>query len=134
MSTEKKIISMVQYILEIDWLTTKEFCDKYMVPHPYFIGNVKTSADMLLQIDAIKHNMFVTYAKILNKNITSEILVKNLGFENVQFSRGLPKFKNGKYEIINDQYGYTLLPYDSMDGCRIHEIVDLVDYDMTYKE
>ena len=58
---------MVQFILEIDWMTTKDFCDTYHIPHPYFTGDVKTSVDKFLQVDAIKHKMFVEYAKFLNK-------------------------------------------------------------------
>ncbi len=54
---------MVQFILEIDWMTTKEFCETYQVPLPTLIGGVND----FLQVDAIKHKMFVEYAKFLNK-------------------------------------------------------------------
>jgi hypothetical protein len=64
---ESKLISMTQYILDIDWLATKEFCDKYHIPHPFFTGDVRTSADQFLQIDAVKHRMFLEYAKFLRK-------------------------------------------------------------------
>ena len=54
---------MVQFILEIDFMTTKEFCDKFNVPHPIFTGEVESSAKQFLQVDAIKQKMFVDYAK-----------------------------------------------------------------------
>ena len=60
--------TMIEYILEIDSMTTKEFCDKFKVPHPYFTGDVESSTNLLLQIDAIKHKMFVEYAKDLRRN------------------------------------------------------------------
>jgi hypothetical protein len=60
--------TMIEYILEIDSMTTKEFCDKFKVPHPYFTGDVESSANLLIQIDAIKYKMFVEYAKDLRRN------------------------------------------------------------------
>lgn len=68
MKAEIELKPMVQFILEIDQMTTKEFCDKYNVPHPYFTGDVRTSADKFLQVDAIKHKMFVEHAKLLKRN------------------------------------------------------------------
>lgn len=52
-----------QFVLDLDWLTTVEFCDKYKIPHPYFTGDVKTSADQFLRLDAIKYRMIVEKAK-----------------------------------------------------------------------
>lgn len=129
---QKKLIPMIQFILDIDWMGTKEFCDAYEIPHPFFTGDVKTSADLFLQVDAIKHKMFVEYAKLLNKAITSRILLENLGFENMDVRGGYKKYKNGKYVITNDQYGFWLEPYDSVDGCRVHKLNDLISYDFTY--
>ncbi len=130
---ETKLVPMIQYILDIDWMTTKEFCDTYNVPHPYFTGDIKTSADKFLQVDAIKHKMFVEYAKLLNKNITTDVLVKNLGFESLDTRGGYPQYESGKYKITNDQYGFYLEPYCAVDGRRIHKLSDLTDIDMTYK-
>ena len=59
-----------EYILEIDWLTTTEFCDKFNVPPPRFTGEVESSVNEMLRIDAIKHRMFVEKAKEIRKNLT----------------------------------------------------------------
>lgn len=72
---EEKLKSMVEYILEIDWLTTSEFCKKYNYPLPYFTGEVKSSAQQFLDLDAVKHRMFVEYAKFLNKKLNIEMFV-----------------------------------------------------------
>lgn len=128
----QKLISMVDFILEIDWMTTKEFCEKHGIPVPYFTGEVESSAKLLLQVDAIKHRMFVDYAKLLNKNITTEILTKNLGFESIDARGGYPSYVKWKYKIVNDQYGFRLEPYDSVDGCRIHKLNDLISYGIIY--
>lgn len=67
---------LMDFILEIDFLTTTEFCEKYKVPLPIFTGEVKSSADQFLQIDAIKHRMFVEKAKELNRKYLSQREVK----------------------------------------------------------
>jgi hypothetical protein len=81
----EKLMSMTDYILSIDWLTTKEFCDKYSVPLPVMGKDAKESARNFLQVDAIKHKMFVEYAKLLKKNTTpvvsSGYLCKNVNGE-----------------------------------------------------
>lgn len=126
----KKLVSMVDFILEIDWLTTKEFCDAYGIPYPYFTGEIKSSVDQFLQVDAIKHKMFVEYAKFLRKDLKIEMFIGEnpifVGFEKVDVRGGNPKVKNRKYEITNDQFGFWLEPYDSVDGYRLHKIQDLV--------
>lgn len=58
---------MVQFILEVDYMTTTEFCNKYGVPLPVFTGEVGSSVNNLLQIDAIKCKMFIQKAKELNR-------------------------------------------------------------------
>ena len=55
--------SMIEYILDIDWMTTTEFCKHYEVPPPTAIEGVEG----LFRIDAVKHKMFLDYAKKLNK-------------------------------------------------------------------
>ncbi len=122
----KTLIPMHQFILEIDFMSTSEFCDTYGVPHPYFTGDVQSSADKFLQVDAIKHKIFVEYAKFLNKPLTTEILLKLLGFEAVDIRAGNEKYKQGQYVIENDEFGYWLEPYGSVDGLRIHKVNDLV--------
>lgn len=133
---KKSLMPMVQFILEIDWLSTVEFCDTYNLPHPTMEGGVRSAADKFLNLDAIKHKLFVEYAKLLNKKLTSEMFIGNnpliLGFHNVDVRGGNPKFKNGKYEITNDQYGFWLEPYDSVDGRRLNKVEDLVNYGFAY--
>lgn len=72
---ETKLIPMVDFILEIDLLNTKEFCEKYNIPIPVFTGNVKTSANQFLQVDAIKQRIFTDYAKFLYKDIKEEMFI-----------------------------------------------------------
>lgn len=55
--------SMIDFILNTDWMTTTEFCKYHGVPLPC----ISESADGLLRIDAIKHRMFVDYAKKLGR-------------------------------------------------------------------
>jgi len=70
---------MVDFILEIDWMTTVEFCDKYKVPHPRMVmgaggqPDIRKSADMFLQVDAIKQKMFVEHAKKLARQTPTKI-------------------------------------------------------------
>jgi len=64
---DEKLMPMVDYILDIDWLTTSEFCKKYNVPLPRMMSTMNATVDSFLQIDAIKHRMFVEHAKKLNK-------------------------------------------------------------------
>ena len=64
-------MSMVDYILNIDWMTTKEFCLNTGAKIP----NVSGGVNAFLQIDAIKHRMFIEYAKFLNLNITLDMFI-----------------------------------------------------------
>lgn len=64
MSKEQK---MIDYILDIDWLTTKEFCDKYDVKMPEFMHDTNWNVSELFRIDAIKWKMVMEYAKKLKQ-------------------------------------------------------------------
>jgi len=68
-----EVKELYSYILEIDFLTTKEFCDKFNVPHPKFTGEVESSVCDMLRIDAVKHRMFVEKAKQIRKSLTQPI-------------------------------------------------------------
>lgn len=131
-----KLIPMVQFILEIDWMTTVEFCDAHGIPHPHWTGDVKSSADKFINLDLIKHKMFVEYAKFLNKELTVETFTGNnpkiIGFDWLDVRGGNPKLKNGKYVITKDEHGFWLEPYDSVDGRRLHKVEDLVSYGFSY--
>ena len=133
---KKSLMPMVQFILEIDFLSTEEFCDAYELQRPYWTGDTQTSADMFIRLEIIKHRMFVEYAKLLNKNLTKEMFVgKNPlihGFHYVGYNSESKKIRNGKYEITFDQYGFWLEPYDSVDGRRLHKVEDLVSYGFAY--
>lgn len=127
-----KLITMVQFIIEMDWLSTKEFCTKYNVPRPRWTGDIKSSSDQLLNIDAIKHKMFVEYAKILNKEITVGILQERMGFKSIETRSDRFTYKNGKVEIVNDQYGFWFNGYDGIDGKRISRVEDLVSLELEW--
>jgi hypothetical protein len=130
----KKLISMVEFILEIDWLTTIEFCNKYQIPRPKFHGDVDYCVSEIFRIDAVKQNMFVSYAKLLNKDLTTDILIKQFDFETLDVNGGFPSYRLGKYTIQNDSYGFRLLPYDSVDGYRVNKVSDLVSLGLFYNE
>ncbi|HTJ53321.1 MAG TPA: hypothetical protein VL443_27890 [Cyclobacteriaceae bacterium] len=55
--------SIKDFILELDWLTTKEFCEKYNIETPSWKGSVELAASEFLNIDAIKWNMVKDFAK-----------------------------------------------------------------------
>lgn len=130
---KQKLISLLEFTLEIDWLSTTEFCKKYNAPLPYWTGNEESSALMFIHVDAHKWRHVKDYAKFLNKKIDNNVLTKTLGFEIVPDTRGgYPMFKCGKYEIMNDSHGWYLCPYDSVDGARIHKLNDLVDLNLEY--
>ena len=56
----KKLVPMTQFILDIDWMTTKEFCDTYKIPYPTVIGGVND----FLQVDAIKQKNVCRICKV----------------------------------------------------------------------
>jgi len=72
---------MDEFILNIDFMTTQEFCVKYNVPIPQLIRdpdeniNIDKSADEFLRIDVVKHRIFVDYAKFLNKDLTLKMFI-----------------------------------------------------------
>lgn len=61
--TEIDKLNPQEFILYIDSLSTKEFCDWQGIQHPYFTGDVKSSADLFLQIDTIKWRLCKEKAK-----------------------------------------------------------------------
>lgn len=133
MKTTRRLIPMVQFILEIDWMSTKDFCDKYGVPHPRLTSNIQASADQFLQVDAVKHKLFIEHAKLLNKKITADIIVKNMGFKSEDVRGGQPRYTNGNYTIINDQYGFWFDAYCSVDGFRIDRLEDISHLGLEYQ-
>lgn len=54
---------IVDELLNIDWLTTTEFCKKYDWPLPVFTGDIKSSALLIMQVDAIKFHRIIEFAK-----------------------------------------------------------------------
>lgn len=103
---QRKLVSMIQFILDIDWMTTMEFCNEYGCPVPDMKGGVNA----FLQVDAIKHRLFTEYAKFLNKKLTLSMFVGNdkvfkdfevaLNFENKAVLR---QFESQQvYAYIND--------------------------------
>ena len=127
----KKLISLIDYVLQIDFMTTVEFCNVYQIPKPKFACDVDFGVSEIFRIDAIKQKMFVDYAKFLNKDITVDIL-KTLGFNQAVYKgENMPEYTNGKYEIANDKYGFYLQPYDSVDGQRVRKVFQLCELGLT---
>ncbi|WP_192579301.1 dATP/dGTP pyrophosphohydrolase domain-containing protein [Dyadobacter aurulentus] len=54
---------MITFILNIDWMTTTEFCEAYNVPLP----TAREGVNGLLRIDAVKHKLFLDRAKALDR-------------------------------------------------------------------
>ncbi len=131
-----KLVSMVDFILAIDWLGTKEFCEKYKLPEPYYTGDVKSSAAQFINLDVIKGKMFLEYAKFLNKKLALEMFIgphkKIDGFTQVDSRGGNITLECGKYTITIDEHGFYLEPYDSVDGERVTRIEDLAGLDIQY--
>lgn len=121
-----KLLPMVKFILDIDALTTKEFCDKYGVPHPFYTGEVNSSVDKLLQVDAVKHRMFLEYAKFLNKDLTQDMFVGEsaifVGFEAFNVTVDSNMVNNGKHTITFVKDGCIL---DWFEDERLVKIEDL---------
>jgi hypothetical protein len=95
----QKLISMVDFILNIDMMTTKEFCEKYCIP------SQKCNVEFYLQIDAIKHKMFVEYAKFLNTPLKISMFYpfdengKVMFYDGINFERGI-KFKDSESKLL----------------------------------
>ena len=93
---KKKLVSMIDFILEIDWMTTTEFCQETGAPMP----NVREGVNSFLQVDAIKHRMFVEYAKFLNKDLTIEMFEgEKRIFEDGKYVNRQPSIEWNTYEI-----------------------------------
>lgn len=56
-------MSLREFILFVDFMGTAEFCDWQKIPHPYFTGDIETSAQLFLKVDVIKHKLFIERAK-----------------------------------------------------------------------
>jgi len=128
----KKLIPMVQFILEIDWMTTKEFCETYQIPLPTVTGGVND----FLQVDAIKHKMFVEYAKFLNKplemgmfyplNEKGEIMFYDaINFENAN------KFKDAERKLLFNGFSLKGSYQSSMMTIHFQDVLNIWWWDRT---
>lgn len=62
------------FVLELDFMTTTEFCAKYNIPPPKLDKNdLEKSALDFLRIDAIKWKMVMEYAKNLRSIKTPSV-------------------------------------------------------------
>jgi len=130
---------MAKFILQIDQMTTNEFCKDYNYPLLFFTGNIKYLTDSILEVDAIKHKMFVEYAKFLAKDISIELITNHLGFVEVDVRGGQRKFNfksesSGTHTIIKDEFGFWFEQSGSSDGRRIHKVENVVDYGFCYTD
>jgi len=81
----KEESELLNFILETDFLTTSEFCKKYNIPEPVFTGEVQSSARQFLQIDVIKHKMYVEKAKeiVRRKPVSEPVKSEGKGAEEI---------------------------------------------------
>ena len=56
-------MTIEEYILKLDAMTTKEFCEEHGLPLPIYTGNVKTAATAFIQIDAFKFRLIKEFVK-----------------------------------------------------------------------
>lgn len=66
MNNENKLINdfeVVNFILDIDWMTTKEFCDKYGYTVLLPVGTTSEIASQILVIDGFKWHKINEFAK-----------------------------------------------------------------------
>jgi len=122
------LIPMTQFILDIDSMAADDFCRTYNVNLPSVGGGVKYS----FRIDVAKYQMIVDYAKILDMDISVDVLTTKLGFTEIGDVFGRRRFGKDRYVIAEDEYGFHLEPYDSMDDRRISKIDDLTDLGISW--
>lgn len=67
----------LHFALDIDWLTTNEFCDKFSIPVPRWAGNAQALADQVLHLDAIKYKMLIDKAKEISRRKPEEVKPEN---------------------------------------------------------
>lgn len=80
MEEEKiKKLPLLEYILYIDSLSTEEFCNWQGIKHPFWTGDVKSSANMFLQVDVVKLRLIKEKAKLENRK---EIEIKKQDYHN----------------------------------------------------
>ena len=67
MKTPEEIskMSLLEFVLFLNSLTTTEICEQFNLPVPVFTGDVKSSANQFLQIDVILWRMVKEQAKSL---------------------------------------------------------------------
>jgi len=64
------VSSLTDFVLNVDALTTNEFCEAYGVEVPSWRGSVQASAFEFIRIDAIKWRMVKERSKELKKGLT----------------------------------------------------------------
>jgi len=92
---------MKQFILNLSFLTTKEFCEKYDLKLPSN-SNKKTKEELAFEfitLDAIKYKMIVEEVKIIKSNVDLDYIQKVLRFS---------KFYNPKIKINKNNNPKTL--------------------------
>ena len=57
-----KVLTVEEYVIYLESLTTKEFCKLHDIPVPTFTGDVKTTVSGFLQIDSLKYRLIREYA------------------------------------------------------------------------
>ena len=146
------LIPLSQYVLEVDALSTQEFCEKFKLPPPSWTGETESTALQFIHLDSLKYDMVLQYTKFLNTPLTigmftpcdsdgkpfptpklsSEIpayeaalkRVLFMGFERVKNTGKLIKVKNNDIEICQDGE-YYYVSYDIVVEYSVQVIEDL---------
>lgn len=63
---------IVDRIMEIDFMGTKEFCEKHNYPVPFYTGDVQSSAELFLLVDAKRWNVIKDFAKEVRRGEPNE--------------------------------------------------------------
>lgn len=132
-----KLISMVDFILDTHCLTTNKFCTKYNFPLPKFNNNIDKAVIEIMTIDSIKHRLFVEYAKLLNRNLMSDMFMGNNPLFpkcrqiDVSENKYLHFRLSHRLDIFFDKKGCCLQPHiDQMEGYYIKKISDLINLEI----
>lgn len=128
----KNLIPMVDFILNIDWMTTTEFCNETGAPLPTIKGGVNS----FLQIDAIKHRMFVEYAKFLKKPLEMSMFYpldengKVMFDDGINFERGI-KFKDAERKLLFNGFSLKGNYQSSMMTIHFQDVLNVYWWDKT---
>lgn len=115
-NNEIKKLNLQEFVLYVDSLTTPEFCKWQGIPEPYFTGDVKSSAALFLQIDAIKYRLCKDKAKELSRLASLHLPANLQDFKNWRLSQDVDYVTS---KSIFDWF----TPYLSKDADEVKELM-----------